>query len=185
MAAVRIYPHGRIDPRLPQMPVVRHSRLDLAEVVDRLRDERRGSLRVDGVLRTDIHALPSRPRLCRIPAMADVPRIDRHLEVGTARIVVRVVDALVHALAPVGGSAYRKVGAGGKADDADASRVYAVLRGIAPQDADCALHVAERRVALVRRTVQQHGGGETKRVEPIRYLGALLVPSELPVPSAG
>ena len=184
MSAVRVYPRRGAHPRAAQVQVVGDGRLDLAEVVDRLRDEGGRRLGVDGILGAHLHAPPSAAGFRGDVAVADIPRIYRQLEVGTAGKVVRVVDSVVHAPAPVGRGAYREVGACGESDHSHAPRVDVVLRGVAPQDADCALDVAQRRVALVRRAVQEDGGGESYGVEPVRDLRALLVPSELAVSSA-
>ena len=185
MPSLRVDTRRGADARGAEVHVVRDGRLDFAEVVERLRDERRRRLAVDWILGADVHALPLLPRRRRVDARADVPRIDRKLEVGAAGEVVGIVHAIVQALAPVGGGAYRQVGAGGEADHADPARVYRVLLRVAPEDADRALDVAERSVALVGRAVQQHRGGEPDGVEPVRDLGSLLVPSELRVAAAG
>ena len=170
MAAVRVYLHGGIDSRLPQAPVVCDSRIHVAEIVDRLREKRRGSFGVNRVFGADLHSAAALPRSRRILSRAKIPRIYRHLEIRTAREIIGIIDTRIEALAPVRRGAHREVRSSGKADDADAAGVDRVLRGVTAQKPYRALHVAKRGIALVGSTVEKYRGGEAERIEPFRNL---------------
>ena len=118
------------------------------------------------------------PDVVLVFPLHEVPRIDRHLEVRAARLLVDLVYLLVDRALRVRRSAHREVRAGGKAHYADLGGIDVELRRIRPYPAYRALRVRKRAVALVGNAVLENDARYALVLEPLRDFDAFVVPGE-------